>query len=190
MTVILLLTLTLLKWLVFATSIEPGKPACLHVDWPSSILLADQHQVLIFILLKMIMDSAKKGFLTSSFKKFSRLKVKLNFLLTQLRCSHVPEIMQGWEPWGLPPPEKLEGRHITFTVLVWHKLNKKRIFVLLLRYSSGIRKNKNSVIKLNLVFTSLKVWIKWNCIDNVFAVCVYRALKGVKLVYQGIKYWR
>ena len=46
-----------------------------HTDRPGSILLADQHQVLILISLKMILDSSKNGRWITPFKKFSRLRV-------------------------------------------------------------------------------------------------------------------
>ena len=39
-----------------------------------------------------------------------------------LRCPFVPKIMHAWNgTWGLPPPVKLESRHITLTVLVKRK---------------------------------------------------------------------
>ena len=62
------------KWLVFATSIDPGQPAHLcsptrlyTVGWPTSSYHLD--------IPKMIMDNTKNGRWINPFKKFGRLRV-------------------------------------------------------------------------------------------------------------------
>ena len=98
----------------------------MHATGPGSILLADHLQIFILISLKLMMDSYKKSRWINSFKKFSRVRVNIDFYLFFLKKNNklllkTQILRMSFVPLGCACPLLPKVMHVGAPEVVLHQ---------------------------------------------------------------------